>query len=77
MSEPNNNAVPRDGDNSNIDNDALLRNATEQEYKYGFTTDVDTDIVPPGLNEEVIRLISKIKGEPEWLIQFRLDAFRY
>ena len=77
MSDEIKNAVPVDGDNSNIDNDALLKSATEQEYKYGFTTDVDTDIVPPGLNEEVVRLISRIKGEPEWLLQFRLEAFRY
>ena len=77
MSEEKRNAVPTDGDNSNIDNDALLKSATEQEYKYGFTTEVDTDIVAPGLDEGVVRLISKIKGEPEWLLQFRLDAFRY
>ena len=77
MSEEFKNAVPMDGDNSNIDNDALLKSATEQEYKYGFTTDVDTEIVPPGLNEEVVRLISKIKGEPDWLLKFRLEAFRY
>ena len=77
MSEQINNAVPTDGANANIDNDTLLKNATEGEYKYGFTTDVDTEIVPPGLNEEVVRLISKIKGEPEWLLQFRLEAFRY
>lgn len=55
----------------------LLRRTTEQEYKYGFTTDVDTDIVAPGLNEDVIRLISRIKEEPEWLLRFRLDAYRY
>lgn len=55
----------------------ILKQHTEGEYKYGFTTDVDTDIVAPGLNEDVIRLISKIKGEPEWLLQFRLEAYRY
>ena len=77
MSDEIKNAVPRDCDNSNIDNDALLKSATEGEYKYGFTSDVDTEIVPPGLNEEVVRLISKIKGEPDWLLQFRLEAFRY
>ncbi|MCH5218194.1 MAG: Fe-S cluster assembly protein SufB [Muribaculaceae bacterium] len=55
----------------------ILRQHTEQEYKYGFTTEVETDIVAPGLNEDVIRLISRIKGEPDWLLQFRLDAFRY
>ena len=55
----------------------ILKQHTEGEYKYGFTTEVETDIVAPGLNEDVIRLISKIKGEPEWLLQFRLDAYRY
>lgn len=57
--------------------DKILRETTEQDYKYGFTTDVATDIVAPGLSEDVIRLISRIKEEPEWLLQFRLDAYRY
>lgn len=55
----------------------ILRQHTGQDYKYGFTTEVETDIVAPGLNEDVIRLISKIKEEPEWLLQFRLEAYRY
>ena len=46
------------------------------EYKYGFVTDIDTDIIPRGLSEEVIRLISQKKGEPEWLLEFRLKAYR-
>ncbi|MDE7414614.1 MAG: Fe-S cluster assembly protein SufB [Muribaculaceae bacterium] len=54
-----------------------IEEATNTEYKYGFTSDIDTDIVPPGLNEDVIRFISEKKGEPEWLLQFRLDAYRY
>ena len=58
-------------------NDSLLRQATESEYKYGFTSDIDTDILAPGLNEDVIRYISKKKGEPEWLLDFRLNAYRY
>ena len=57
--------------------DDILKKHTEEEYKYGFTTEVETDIVAPGLNEDVIRLISKIKEEPEWLLQFRLEAYRY
>lgn len=57
--------------------DEILKQHTDQEYKYGFTTEVETDIVAPGLNEDVIRLISRIKGEPDWLLQFRLDAYRY
>ena len=57
--------------------DDILRKHNEQEYKYGFTTEVETDIVAPGLNEDVIRLISRIKEEPDWLLRFRLDAYRY
>ncbi len=46
------------------------------EYKYGFTTDIETEIIPPGLNEDVVRLISQKKNEPEWMLEFRLKAFR-
>ena len=56
--------------------DELIKDITSQEYKYGFTTDVETDIVPAGLNEDVIRLISAKKHEPEWLLEFRLKAYR-
>ena len=52
-----------------------IETLTQEEYKYGFTTEVETDIIPVGLNEEVIRLISRKKNEPEWLLQFRLHAF--
>ena len=55
----------------------VLRDATKGEYKYGFTSDIDTDVVPPGLSEDVIRYISKVKGEPEWLLEFRLEAYRH
>ena len=55
----------------------VLDEATNSEYKYGFTSDIDTEIVPPGLDEDVIRRISAIKQEPEWLLEFRLKAFRY
>ncbi len=54
----------------------IIQDITSQEYKYGFTTDVETDIIPVGLNEDVIRLISAKKQEPEWLLEFRLKAFR-
>src|SRR5687768_17777526 len=47
-----------------------------REYKYGFFTDVDTDTIPKGLNEDVVRLISRKKGEPEWLLEWRLKAYR-
>ncbi|MBO4943870.1 MAG: Fe-S cluster assembly protein SufB [Muribaculaceae bacterium] len=57
--------------------DRVLADATTGDYKYGFTTDIDTDILPPGLNEDVVRFISASKGEPQWLLDFRLKAFRY
>ena len=44
-------------------------------YKYGFTTDVETEYAPKGLNEDIVRLISAKKNEPEWLLEWRLDAF--
>ena len=47
-----------------------------QEYKYGFITDIDADTVPIGLSEEVIRIISAKKNEPDWLLEFRLKAYR-
>lgn len=53
----------------------VLDDITSQEYKYGFTTDVETDIIQCGLNEDVVRLISQKKGEPDWLLEFRLKAF--
>ena len=54
-----------------------LDNAVSGEYKYGFVSDIDTDIIEHGLNEHVIRLISEKKGEPEWLLDFRLKAYRH
>ena len=54
----------------------VIKDITNQDYKYGFTTDVETDIIPTGLNEDVIRLISAKKGEPDWLLEFRLKAYR-
>ena len=56
--------------------DSIIENITSQEYKYGFTTDVETEVVPAGLNEDIVRLISAKKHEPEWLLEFRLKAFR-
>ncbi len=55
----------------------ILGDVTSGEYKYGFVTDIDTDIIPKGLNEDVVRLISQKKGEPEWLLDFRLKAYRH
>ena len=53
-----------------------IEQLANQDYKYGFVTDIDAEAVPPGLNEEVIRVISAKKGEPEWLLAWRLNAFR-
>lgn len=54
----------------------ILEDITTGEYKYGFHTEIETDIIERGLNEEVVRLISAKKGEPEWLLDFRLQAYR-
>ena len=54
----------------------IIGEFTSGEYKEGFVTDVEQEFVPKGLNEDIIRLISARKEEPEWLLQFRLDAFR-
>ncbi|MBK5258493.1 MAG: Fe-S cluster assembly protein SufB, partial [Thermoanaerobaculia bacterium] len=54
-----------------------IQQIAEQEYKYGFVTDIEADTVPPGLSEDVIRLISTKKGEPEWLLDWRLKAYRH
>ena len=55
----------------------ILDDITQGDYKYGFVTDVHTETIPKGLNEEVIRLISTKKKEPEWLLEFRLKAYRH
>ena len=62
--------------NDNTDN-SLVREISNEKYKYGFTTDVHTEIMDRGLNEDVIRMISAKKGEPEWLLDFRLKAYNY
>jgi Fe-S cluster assembly protein SufB len=53
-----------------------IKELTGTDYKYGFVTDVEQDIAPKGLNEDIVRLISSKKGEPEWLLEWRLKAFR-
>ena len=55
---------------------AELDKVISSEYEAGFTTLVESDTLPPGLNEDVIRVISAKKGEPEWLLEWRLDAYR-
>lgn len=54
----------------------LAEDLKNQEYKYGFTTDIESDDAPKGLNEDIIRLISKKKDEPEWMLEYRLNAYR-
>jgi len=56
---------------------SAIDSAVGSEYKYGFVSDIDTDVIPTGLNEDIIRLISHKKGEPEWLLDFRLKAYRH
>jgi len=50
---------------------------TKTEYKWGFTTDLETDLAPKGLNEDTVRLISEKKNEPEFMLAWRLKAFRH
>jgi len=59
------------------DQDDIINDITSGEYKYGFFTDIETETIPKGLNEDVVRLISEKKGEPEWLLDFRLKSFRH
>jgi Fe-S cluster assembly protein SufB len=56
---------------------AVIQNLVNQPYKHGFHTDIESDVVPRGLNEDVIRGISAKKNEPEWLLEFRLNAYRH
>ncbi len=55
----------------------FVKEVANQKYEYGFTTDVQTDIIKKGLNEDVIRLISQKKGEPQWMLDFRLKAYNF
>ena len=59
-----------------LSEDELLEQVTTTEYKYGFTTDIESDKIDKGLNEDVVRLISKKKNEPEWMLEYRLNAFK-
>ena len=59
------------------DSNQILNEVTKEDYKYGFVTHIDTDVIHRGLDEETIRIISAKKQEPQWLLDFRLRAFRY
>ena len=57
--------------------DAEIAELASQEYKWGFVTDIDSESAPPGLNEDIIRFISAKKDEPDWMLQWRLKAYRH
>ena len=57
--------------------DTIDNITNNEDYKYGFTSNIETDIIPCGLNEDVVRLISKKKNEPAWLLELRLKAYRH
>ncbi|MGC2412568.1 MAG: Fe-S cluster assembly protein SufB [Stellaceae bacterium] len=59
-----------------LDTQETIRSLSQEGYKYGFVTDIEADSAPPGLNEDTVRFISAKKGEPEWLLEWRLAAFR-
>ena len=54
----------------------ILDDITQKEYEHGFVTSVEQEFIPKGLNEDIVRMISAKKNEPEWLLNFRLEAFR-
>ena len=54
----------------------VLEAHAASDYKYGWSSDIDTETLPPGLNEDVIRFISAKKDEPQWLLDYRLEAYR-
>src|SRR5437867_2977032 len=56
---------------------STIEQLANQEYKYGFVTDIEADTAPPGLSEDIVRLISTKKGEPEWMLEWRLKALRH
>lgn len=71
------NSVKKVMETKSSDKNEFVRQVAEQKYEFGFTTDVHTEIIDKGLNEDVVRLISAKKQEPEWMLDFRLKAFRY
>ena len=55
----------------------VIEEAAKSEYKYGFVTEIDSEFAPKGLNEDIVRFISAKKEEPEWLLEWRLTAYRH
>ena len=62
---------------ASIDTAQQVKELTEEKYKYGFVTDIESETAPKGLNEDIVRFISAKKNEPEWLLEWRLKAFKY
>ena len=62
---------------TSIDTVQQVKELTEEKYKYGFFTDIESETAPKGLNEDIVRFISAKKNEPEWLLEWRLKAYRY
>ena len=55
----------------------IIDQVVSQEYKYGFTTSIEMEMAPKGVNEDIVRFISAKKNEPEWMLEYRLKAFRH
>ena len=64
-------------DQNKLTEEELLEKVTSSDYKYGFTTDIDSDTIEKGLSEDVIRTISKKKNEPDWMTEIRVKAFHH
>ena len=60
-----------------IEDEKSFDELTDKEYKYGFVTDIESDSLPPGLSEEIVREISRRKEEPEWLTDWRVKAYHH
>jgi Fe-S cluster assembly protein SufB len=68
--------IDKNNEPEQVGDDDLLKQKAEEDYKYGFVTDIEADQIPAGLNEDVIRLLSSKKNEPDWMTEWRLKAFR-
>src|SRR6056300_593557 len=62
---------------TDFNEDKLIEEVTTSEYKYGFTTDIEQEFAPKGLNEDIVRFISAKKEEPEFMLEWRLKAYRH
>jgi Fe-S cluster assembly protein SufB len=62
---------------ASLTTEQTIRTLSQEGYKYGFVTDIEADTAPPGLSEDTVRFISAKKGEPEWLLEWRLQSFHH